>query len=136
MDEEAKLQYLDWQQLYEIEKPFQLFSAVAQADLPDQRTTNLVFREGDLECIHDVRGTESQFTLDKQGFTFRRHHTLVEDFSRREDVEDFYLPEIEDLLRREVNGVDQVYFFDWRVRCCPDHQLVVLTKSWHRSGRI
>ncbi|KAK4697612.1 hypothetical protein P7C71_g480, partial [Lecanoromycetidae sp. Uapishka_2] len=115
-DEETRIQYLDWQVLYEKEKPFQLFSALPEGDLPNQRTTNLVFKEGEAECIHDVRGKESHFVLDKQGFTFRGHQTQVHDFGRREDVEGIYLPEMEELLRRELKEVDQVYFFDWRIR--------------------
>ena len=114
-DEQAVLNYLDWQKLYGTEKPFQLFSVVGGGHLPDQRTTNLVFKEGEVETIHDVRGTESHYSLNKQGFTFRIYPTRVHDFGVRDEVENVYLPEMEELLRREVEGVDQVYFFDWRV---------------------
>ncbi|KAK3167106.1 hypothetical protein OEA41_010231 [Lepraria neglecta] len=108
-DEQAVLNYLEWQKLYGTEKPFQLFSVVGGGHLPDQRTTNLVFKEGEVETIHDVRGTESQYSLNKQGFTFRIYPTRVHDFGVRDEVENVYLPEIEELLRREVEGIDQVY---------------------------
>jgi hypothetical protein len=114
-DEQAILNYLSWQKLYEEEKPFQLFSVVGGGHLPDQRTTNLVFMEGGIEPIHDVRTKETQYTLNKQGFAFRYQPTHVGDFGVRDEVENVYLPEMERLLRREVEGVDQVYFFDWRV---------------------
>ena len=114
-DEEATLQYLDWQDLYETEKPYQLFSAISSEDLPNRRTTNLIFKEGDRELIRDVRKTESQFTLDRQGFTFISHRTAIQDFKSSEEIENGYLPEVETLLQREMEGVDQVYFFDWRV---------------------
>ncbi|KAL2058644.1 hypothetical protein ABVK25_001372 [Lepraria finkii] len=115
-DEQAVLNYLDWQKLYRTEKPFQLFSVVGGGHLPDQRTTNLVFKEGGVETIHDVRGTESQYSLNKQGFTFRTYPTRVHNFGVRDEVENVYLLEMEELLRREVEGIDQVYFFDWRIR--------------------
>ena len=115
-DEHATINYLDWQELYETEKPFQLFSASAEADSPIQRSTNLVFKEGDLERIYDLRGAESTCSLDTQGFSFLKHKTQVRDFGRRENVEETYLSEVEELLRHEIDGIDQVYFFDWRVR--------------------
>ena len=115
MDEEANLLYLDWQDLYNTEKPFQIFSVVPDSNLPYQRTTNLVFKEGSAEIIRDVRGTESQFTLDKHAFAFRECPTKLQNFGSAEDVENIYLPEVEALLKRELEGLDQVYFFDWRV---------------------
>lgn len=114
-EEEANLLYLEWQDLYNREKPFQIFALVPEYALPNRSTTNLVFKEGNTEIIHDTRGMESQFTLDKQGFAFCRHTTQIKEFEQGEDVENIYLPEMEALIKREVEGVDQVYFFDWRV---------------------
>ena len=114
-DEEAKLLYLDWQDLYNTEKPFQIFSLVPDHDLPDTRSSNLVFKEGDTEVIHDARGMEPAFCLDKHGFAFRRHKTQMRDFEHAEAMESIYLPEVEALIKKEVEAVDQVYLFDWRV---------------------
>ena len=113
-DEEAKLLYLDWQDLYNTEKPFQIFSSLPDHALPNARTSNLVFKEGDTEVIYDARGMESAFRLDKHGFAFRCHRTQMKNFEDAEAMESLYLPELEALIRSEVESVDQVYFFDWR----------------------
>ena len=113
--EQAVLNYLDWQDVYANEKPFQLFSVVSNCGLAGERTTNLVFKEGPVEFIRDVRGEESLYSLDAQGFAFRVYPTCLRDFSVREHIENDYLSEMEELLKREVESVDKVFFFDWRV---------------------
>lgn len=45
----------------------------------------------------------------------RKHQPDAMHFASREAVESLYLPEIEHFLKREVNDVDRVCFFDWRV---------------------
>ena len=107
------LQFLEWQGLYEIEKPFQIFINVPK-DAEDPRDTNLVFKSVDVK-VHDVRGHLDKYTLDDHGFMYRQHSTVVSDFANRNDVVNSYLPEVEALLRRELDGVDRVFFFDWRV---------------------
>ena len=116
-NEQAILNYLDWQDVYAKEKPFQLFSVIPNSSLAGERTTNLVFREGQVEFIRDVRGEESLYSLNDHSFAFRAYPTSLRDFSVRGNIENVYLSEMEDLLKREVEGVDEVYFFDWRV--CP-----------------
>ena len=116
LDEKAILLYLKWQELYKTEKPYQLFSAIAEQQLPIQGATNLEWTNGDIETIHDVRGIESQFTLDKNGFGFCSTSTNVRNFSSTAQIEKTYLPEVENILRREVEGVDQIHLFDWRIR--------------------
>ena len=113
-NEEAKLLYLDWQDLYSNEKPFQIFSLVPDHALPNARTSNLVFKEGETEVIHDARGMEPAFCLDKHGFAFCCHRTQMKNFEDAEAMESLYLPELEALIKSEVGAVDQVYFFDWR----------------------
>ena len=116
LDETATLHYLKWQELYKIEKPYQLFSTVTKQELPVRGATNLEWTKGDVEIIHDVRGRASQFTLDSNGFAFLKVPTKFGNFDSSEQIERFYLPEVEDILFREVEGVDQIYFFDWRIR--------------------
>ena len=70
-----------------------------------------------MEYIRDVRGEESLHSLDDHDFAFRAYPTSLRDFSVRGNIENIYLSEMEDPLKREVEGVDEVYFFDWRV--CP-----------------
>jgi hypothetical protein len=108
------LNFLHWQKLYEQEKPFQIFINIPQ-DVEDQRTTNLVFEKVHLQ-IHDVRAHPiMDFSLDNHGFMYRKHTTRVTDFSDRHSVVENYLPEIKALLQQEVEGADQIFFFDWRV---------------------
>lgn len=107
--------YVDWQEKYKIEKPYQLFSALSEID-SGLRTTNLVFRDGPPEIMHDIRGLSiDTFTLAKQGFQFCQHNLVPGTVESTSTIETQYLPEMEALLRQEVDGVDQVYFFDWRV---------------------
>lgn len=107
------IQYLEWQDIYEREKPFLLLF-----DLPDnakdRRTSNLVFKAKTL-TLHDIRASETPLTLDENGFMVKQSTTQVTDFANRKYVDENYLPEAEKLLREQVEGVDRVYFFDWRV---------------------
>lgn len=109
----AKLKFLQWQKLYETEKPFELFVNVPEY-VQDKRTTNLCF-EDVVVNIHDMRKIEAELNLDEQGFVLRPHRTSVTDFEDRKVVEEAYLPEVEALLRREVKDVGRVLLFDWRV---------------------
>lgn len=115
-DEFANFQYIEWQDQYNNVKPFQVFSHQAETSIADSSSTNLVFKEGPTELIHDVRGHEDQFTLDRHGFAFCKH-VLPQDcsFENAADIESKYLPEMQRLLKRSIENVDQVYFFDWRV---------------------
>ncbi|KAL8834254.1 MAG: hypothetical protein Q9170_003841 [Blastenia crenularia] len=108
------LSFLQWQKLYESEKPFQIFTNVPE-DAEDQRDTNLVFEQLCL-VVHDVRRLPAKFSLDANGFVYRQHVTKTTDFASRKTVEQSYLPEIEELLKREVEGADRIFFFDWRLR--------------------
>jgi hypothetical protein len=114
-DTHAPLKFLTWQPLYATEKPFQIFMNIPP-HIPDQRTTNLVFSDH-VVPICDIRGRPPLKSIDEKGFVFRKHRTAipVEGFLSRDTVETRYLPEVEQLLRREVDGVDRVFFFDWRV---------------------
>ena len=109
----ARLSFLQWQKLYEEEKPFQIFINIPE-DAEDQRNTNLVFRNVCLN-IHDVRGHSEDFSLDTNGFMYRQHTTNMVSFRDRKLIEESYLPEIETLLRIEVEGAGRIFFFDWRV---------------------
>lgn len=111
------LNFLQWQSLYEEEKPFQIFINIPE-DAEDQRHTNLVFEKVSL-YVHDVRGHPWDYSLDTNGFMYRQHNTNMTNFSDRKAVREKYLPDIEALLKREVQGADQIFFFDWRVRDLP-----------------
>ena len=64
-DVPAKLTYLEWHDHYETEEPH--FVLTTPDDPPDAYAGNVTFREGDEEIIHDVRGHEDDFALDKHG---------------------------------------------------------------------
>ena len=109
----ASMKFLQWQSLYEVEKPFQIFINIPD-HVEDKRTTNLVFEDNQLK-VKDVRASATDFSLDQHGFMYRNHETALRDFTNRKHVEESYLPEVESLLRQEADGVDEVFFFDWRV---------------------
>ena len=113
-DMTVTLKFLDWQELYAEEKPFQIFIDIPK-DALDQRSSNLVFKNVQVR-LKDVRTiSDPIFSLDANGFVFRKHKTQVSNFADRETVEKTYLPEVESILREEMEGVDRVFFFDWRV---------------------
>jgi hypothetical protein len=114
-DELVSLTYLQWQELYEREKPFQIFSQLPP-DAEDQRPTNLVFWNAPAEIIKDMRGMEANFKLDQNGFITRQQEMPKTDLMTEQAVRNEYIPSIEELLRREVDGVDYIYCFDWGVR--------------------
>lgn len=120
---QASLSFLHWQDLYEREKPFQIFIDIPE-DAEDQRDSNLVFKQERL-TIFDIRELATNFSLDDTGFIYRRHEMRHVDFSSRKAVDQSYLPEVEQLLRKELEGVDRVFIFDWRV-CIEDLASVLI----------
>ncbi len=66
--------------------------------------------------MHDMRGKESEYTLDRKGFCIRHHTSKMTDFSNEDAIKETYIPEIEALLKAELEGIDQVHVFDYRVR--------------------
>lgn len=107
------LKFLAWQELYSKEKPFQIFIDIPD-DAADQRGSNLVFQNVQVP-LTDVRTVPDDFSLDANGFVFRKHKTEISDVADRDTVEMAYLPEVEAILRKEMEGVHRVFFFDWRV---------------------
>jgi len=106
--------YLQWQELYNKEKPFEVFAKIP-GDAKDQRWTNQVFKNGPLENVEDVRGNEAAYTLDKHGFAFRRNISSLVDFDDHDAVERIYFPEMEALILREVEDAKKVFIFNWEV---------------------
>ena len=110
---QVPLNFLDWQELYASEKPFQIFIDIPE-DAEDQRDTNLVFKKVNV-AVRDVRESSTNFSLDANGFIFRKYVPKTTDFSQRTVIERSYLPEIEKVLKEELEDVDRVFVFDWRV---------------------
>ncbi|KAM5480103.1 hypothetical protein MaudMau93_007630 [Microsporum audouinii] len=115
INQTASLTYLQWQALYSTEKPFQVFATTEDAS--KERLTNLIFAQGPQVTIHNIRGQEDKYTLDNHGFIARRHEMPAAlDMSTEEAFRRNVVPLHEDLIRREVDGVDFIYCFDWGFR--------------------
>lgn len=112
----VSIKFLEWQELYERERPFHIFVDIPpEAD--DLRRSNLVFAPHDV-TLSDTRPFKDTYQLNQHGFTYRDVTDQVlsfSDFSDQSEVEKHYLPMMEDFLRCHVDGVDKVFFFDWRV---------------------
>lgn len=129
--ERAVFEYLQWQDIFNYEKPFQILIDKIPRDAPDQRRTNCTFLAGKEELVEDVRGEFDKFSLDKHGFTYRVHESQLQgaDFEDKKKVEEIYLPECEEIIRQTAENVDQVHFFNWVVSLqCPFRVLVFLKK--------
>ena len=113
----AAFDYLQWTPLYEIEKPFQVFIDIPK-HCPDQREDNLAFSTGPEELVFDVCGKEKDFTLDKNGFTYIKHSSIISEPSQFFDpktIREIYLPECIRVLERELSRVGRVHIYSWRV---------------------
>jgi hypothetical protein len=50
--------------------------------------------------IHDIRGQEDQFTLEKQGFQVYKHTSAEKKFEEKDAIKNVMYPEIEELLKK------------------------------------
>jgi hypothetical protein len=108
----SSLQFIKWTDLYKTEKPYQIF-----IDLPpNARRTNVAFENRDV-LFRDIRGNEAAFDLDTHGFIMRNVGEVkgLDGELGTAYMEQVYLPAVEELLKREVEGADRVRIFDWRV---------------------
>ncbi|PSN60877.1 methyltransferase CmcJ [Corynespora cassiicola Philippines] len=108
----ASVKFLKWKSLFEVEKPFQIFMDLSP-HATDQRKTNLEWEEKEI-AITDFRGKEG-FQLDTQGFTMRNIEGFTE-LTIGEDICQNYIPAVKKLLKRELEDVETVFVFDWRLR--------------------
>ena len=108
MDKRIKLSYLQWQNKYLVEKPYQVFVPLP-VGVPEESATNLAFDFGDEEVIRDIRSTcsSTKFTLTEHGFTTCWMEMSPHLFSEMEIIND-YIP------ATAVNA-EIVIPFDWRV---------------------
>lgn len=109
----ASVQFLKWQDLYNKEKPFNIFFDIP-AGAKEQRKTNIVFEDIEIP-IEDIRGNEHSFTLDNQGFMTTRLPRFTGSLDT-ETIQNEHLPAVERLLKEKVEGADRIFIFDWRVR--------------------
>lgn len=103
----GSFRFIQWQELYKREKPFQVLTQIPP-EAEDQRDNNLIFKDEQVE-VRDVRSMSIPPTLDTYGFMFRKHALSCADFGSRRAVEETYFPEVERLMRQEVEGVGGVF---------------------------
>jgi hypothetical protein len=116
LSEEATFRYLEWNDIFRHERPFQILIDIPP-DAPDQRRTNCTFASQSKILVKDVRDNLEGFQLDTHGFTFVKHESKLKDtqFKDRVEVEKMYVKECEDLIKQYLEGVDRVHIFNWLV---------------------
>jgi hypothetical protein len=115
----ATFRFLEWQDIYDSERPYQILTAILE-EAPEQRRSNLAFHDGPPQEVEDIRGQEGRFSLDHNGFQYITHHSQLSSnqFEDKELVEHKYFEECEKILREHLEDVNEVFFFDWRVCDC------------------
>ncbi|KAL4893559.1 hypothetical protein BDV59DRAFT_177607 [Aspergillus ambiguus] len=78
----------------------------------------IFFKHGEGQKVRGIRGIESEFTLDDYGFMYRNFQSRMQqtDFPSKDMIEKIFIPECENILKREIGHVDWVLIFDWCVR--------------------
>jgi hypothetical protein len=112
---DALFEYLQWNGLYQTEKPYEIAIDDVENLLDGVPTTNLTFGPPSRHPLKDVRDQQHIFTLDTHGFAWLDHHTDVGTLHARNDIVNLYLPVTERLLRQQIEGADYVFIFDWKV---------------------
>ncbi|KAJ6006799.1 hypothetical protein N7451_004743 [Penicillium sp. IBT 35674x] len=100
--ERGVFRFLKWQELYNVERPFQILIDLPK-DVELKQTTNMEFEEGPEVTIMDVRAVEICPHIDTHGFTYASHDSRLmgDHLLNKANVESIYLPECETLLRME-----------------------------------
>ena len=111
-DIQVQLDYLADLPLYQTTKPLQYVPGFEN----DYRSTVRLV-PGPPETLHDIRGVRPEtFTLDDNGFKYVKAPVEFHDWSSQDAVAKVYMPQMEALLREEVEGVDELVLFDARMR--------------------
>lgn len=111
-DVNVRLQYLKDDPIYKKQKPLQ----ITPNFLDTEKKTNVGLAPGQPETIHDVRGRMDQFSLDSHGFQYVHAPTSLTEWASQPKIAKAYLPDLEQLLKREVAGCDEIIFYDARIR--------------------
>ena len=110
----ADFEFIEWQGLYDVEKPYEIFIKYPEKEFGSGSRTNLVFKKHIDIPVQDLRGRESELALDENGFQIFNLPTSFNDWSDREAVEREYMRESAEMLRRTLDDVDFVYYYNWR----------------------
>jgi hypothetical protein len=134
-DVQVQLMYLKNDPIYQHVKPIQITPNFADKD----HRTNVRLEPGPAETLHDVRGHGGyelgDFTLDDNGFQYVKAPTSFTQWTSQPAIGQYYLPELEELLKREVDGCDEVMFYDARIRQKGDEGLRVEGLSYNPFAR-
>jgi len=65
--------------------------------------------------VHDIRGSEDQYTLDTTGFQIVNHESTEKEFRDDEQIKTVYYPETEELLKK-ATGASKIFIFDHTIR--------------------
>lgn len=130
-DIQVRLQYLADDPLYDHVKPLQVTPNYADKE----RRTNVKLEEGPVETLHDVRDRIEDFTLDGNGFQYVHAPTQFTEWTSQPKIGQLYLKELQDLLQREVDGCDEVLFYDARIRQAGDEGVRVEGLSYNPFAR-
>lgn len=84
-------------------------------DPPEGKPANNLGLDPHPVTVHDARGREAEFGLDKSGFQFVTWPSVEKDFADDEAIKEKYYPEIEEILRK-VAGANRVFIFDHTIR--------------------
>jgi len=126
----VSLQYLVDDPLYLESKPVQV-----TPPFPKDTRTNVRLSAGPKETLHDVRGREKEFTLDGNGFCYVNAPTSFTSWSSQPAIARDFLPEVEALLKREIEGCDEVIFYHARIRQESDQGMRVEGLSYDPYAR-
>ncbi|KAK0357309.1 hypothetical protein LTR57_007618 [Friedmanniomyces endolithicus] len=132
---DVQLTYLKDDPLYKTVKPLQVTPNFADT----AHKTNVQLEPGQPETLHDVRDLGGKplgdFTLDDHGFKYVNAPTAFKDWDSQPKIAQAYLPELEALLRREIDGCDEILFYDARIRQEGDEGLRVEGLSYNPFAR-
>ncbi|KAK5201887.1 hypothetical protein LTR16_001128 [Cryomyces antarcticus] len=110
-DVEVRFQYLADDPQYKIAKPLQIVPGF----LDREKRSTVRLEAGEVETIQDIRGREADFTLDANGFCYVKAPSHANTWGAPENMSG-YLDEVEALLRRTIEGCDEIHCFDARLR--------------------
>ena len=114
LDELVELRFLQWQELYKEEKPFEIVTDAIQGS--ENRRTNLVFGTNGQQTVRDVRGREKdRFALDNHGFAYESKPCPFDGYDDKQRIIEEYLPWAESIIKHEVGDSGCIFIFDWRV---------------------
>ena len=110
----AQFDFIKPLDLYKREKPYRLFLGKPEG-APDYNPTNVQYDRESGIPIHDIRGSEGEFTLERNGFEYIHHDQKFTAFDDHKRIVSEYLPEVERVLLKELPYAHRVFVYDWRV---------------------